>query len=106
MSSLPNGIPKTQCRTGLKRSLSCEIIPRVGEGENFRHRESKCKDVYVCACVCVCVRQREIYPTTSFLEGDLRQKEVGGSGEKTGEGGEDQTVKSLNPLDMAGKVRE
>ena len=54
----------------------------------------------------MCVRQREIYPTTSFLEGDLRQKEAGGSGEKTGEGGEDQTVKSLNPLDMAGKVRE
>lgn len=64
--------------------------------------------VRTCTCVhvCVCVRQREIYPTTSFLEGDLRQKEAGGSGEKTGEGGEDQTVKSLNPLDMAGKVRE
>lgn len=37
--SLPNVIPKTQFRTGLKRSLSCEIIPRVGEGENFRYRE-------------------------------------------------------------------
>ena len=59
VSSLPNGIPKTQFRTALKRSLSCEIIPRVGEGENFRHRESKCKDGRVCVCVCVCVTERE-----------------------------------------------
>ena len=40
------------------------------------------------------------------MEGDQRQK---GSGWQRGgdwEGGlEDQTVKSLNPLDMAGKVR-
>ena len=56
-------------------------------------------------CVCVCDTER--YLTARFLEGDRRQK---GSGWQQGgdweRGGEDQTVKSLNPLDMVGKVRE
>lgn len=79
MSSLPNGVPKTQFRTALKRSLSCEIIPRVGEGENFRHRESKCKDMRVC------VTQRDILQLVSWRV--IRdRREAGGSGEGTGRG--------------------